>query len=69
LPSVLLAIFLELDTSNVQDFFLKIEALDYPKRRMHLFIHNAVICKFHGFHVSLINGSLTTDRPSFRFGE
>ncbi|KAF5273202.1 hypothetical protein FQR65_LT17183 [Abscondita terminalis] len=45
LPSVVLAIFIETATPFMDEFFIKILDLEYPKERMHLFIHNNV--KYH----------------------
>ena len=41
-PSVFLAIFLEQATPFTEEFFGKILALQYPKDKLHVFIHNAV---------------------------
>ncbi|KAJ8912131.1 hypothetical protein NQ315_013220 [Exocentrus adspersus] len=41
-PSVLLAIFIELNTPFLEEQLEKLHMLEYPKNRMHLFIHNAV---------------------------
>lgn len=41
-PTVYLALFIELNTPFIEGFFKKIYKLDYPKEKIHLFIHNAV---------------------------
>lgn len=42
LPSVTLALFIEVATPFLEEFFETIVALDYPHKRIDLFIHNAV---------------------------
>ena len=39
-PEVVLAIFIEQETPFIEEFFEKIIALDYPKDKIDLFIHN-----------------------------
>lgn len=41
-PSVLIAIFIESPTPFLEEQLLKVHDLEYPKERIHLFIHNAV---------------------------
>ncbi|XP_060516799.1 procollagen-lysine,2-oxoglutarate 5-dioxygenase isoform X2 [Cylas formicarius] len=48
-PTVFLSVFIELDTPFIEAFFQKIYKLDYPKDKIHLFIHNAM--KYHSDHV------------------
>ncbi|XP_033642111.1 procollagen-lysine,2-oxoglutarate 5-dioxygenase 1-like [Asterias rubens] len=40
LPQVLVALFIEIPTPFIDDFFEYFEALDYPKKKIDLFIHN-----------------------------
>lgn len=42
LPIVLLALFIEYPTPFLEEQLEKVFALDYPKKRMHLFVHNSV---------------------------
>lgn len=42
LPTVTVAVFVERATPFFADFLQLCAALDYPKRRQHLFVHNAV---------------------------
>ncbi|XP_050309615.1 procollagen-lysine,2-oxoglutarate 5-dioxygenase isoform X2 [Anthonomus grandis grandis] len=44
-PTVLLALFVEMNTPFLEGFFKKIHQLEYPKNRIHLFVHNAM--KYH----------------------
>ena len=46
LPQVLVALFIEIPTPFIDDFFEYFEALDYPKKKIDLFIHNKVRQKF-----------------------
>lgn len=53
LPTVLLAIFIESPTPFLEEQLLKVASLEYPKTRIHIFIHNAVrllnsSCWFYG---------------------
>jgi len=41
LPHVVIAVFIEKPTPFLEEFFNKIAALDYPKDKIDLFIHNA----------------------------
>lgn len=41
-PLVYLALFVEINTPFLEEQMEKIYKLDYPKERMHLFVHNAV---------------------------
>ncbi|KAJ8973614.1 hypothetical protein NQ317_003244 [Molorchus minor] len=49
LPIVFIAIFIELNTPFLEEQLEKIHALEYPKERIHLFIHNSA--KYHAIHV------------------
>ncbi|CAG9863076.1 unnamed protein product [Phyllotreta striolata] len=49
-PVVLIALFIEHNTPFLEEFLNKIHNLQYPKERIHLFIHNAM--KFHTDHVN-----------------
>lgn len=49
LPSVLMAIFIEEPTPFMEGFFSTLKELDYPKERLHLFIHNPI--EYHAKHV------------------
>lgn len=42
LPIVLMGIFIEYPTPFMEEQLEKVYKIDYPKNRMHLFIHNAV---------------------------
>nr|CAH7738852.1 unnamed protein product [Callosobruchus chinensis] len=42
MPLVYLAIFIEMNTPFLEECLQKVYNLDYPKERIHLFIHNAV---------------------------
>lgn len=42
LPIVLLALFIEYPTPFLEEHLEKISNLDYPKKRIHLFVHNSV---------------------------
>nr|CAI5867286.1 unnamed protein product [Callosobruchus analis] len=42
MPLVYLAIFIEMNTPFLEEGLQKVYNLDYPKERIHLFIHNAV---------------------------
>ena len=41
-PSVTLALFVEVPTPFLEDVLERIYKLDYPKEKMHLWMHNAV---------------------------
>ncbi|XP_045469942.1 procollagen-lysine,2-oxoglutarate 5-dioxygenase [Harmonia axyridis] len=49
LPKVLLALFIEYPTPFLEEQLLKVASLQYPKSRIHLFVHNAA--KYHIDHV------------------
>lgn len=49
MPLVYIAVFIELNTPFLEEGLKKIHALDYPKERIHLFIHNNVSVHY-GFH-------------------
>jgi len=42
LPVVLLGIFIEKPIPFMEEFFIKIQHMDYPKKKIHLFVHNDV---------------------------
>ncbi|KAL5013601.1 hypothetical protein ScPMuIL_007871 [Solemya velum] len=44
-PSVLIALFVEVPSPFIAEYFQAVTALNYPKNKIHIFIHNAV--KFH----------------------
>jgi procollagen-lysine,2-oxoglutarate 5-dioxygenase len=50
MPVVLVAMFIEEPTPFMPNFFETLVALDYPKTRMHLMIHNMI--EYHEQHVS-----------------
>ena len=41
-PNVLIGLFLEQATPFIREFFEKIAALNYPKERIDVYIHNTV---------------------------
>lgn len=43
MPLVLIAVFIELNTPFLEEQLRKVYKQDYPKERIHLFIHNSVI--------------------------
>ncbi|XP_018319536.1 procollagen-lysine,2-oxoglutarate 5-dioxygenase 3 isoform X2 [Agrilus planipennis] len=45
LPTVLVAVFVEIPTPFLEEQLMKIYKLDYPKNRIHLFLHNKL--KYH----------------------
>ncbi|RZB40645.1 procollagen-lysine,2-oxoglutarate 5-dioxygenase 1, partial [Asbolus verrucosus] len=49
MPLVFLAIFIELNTPFLEEQLNKIYLQDYPKERIHLFVHNSA--KYHSKHV------------------
>lgn len=42
LPLVFIAVFIEINTPFLEEQLKKIQALEYPKDRIHLFVHNSV---------------------------
>lgn len=42
LPTITIAIFIEKATPFLEEFFDSILAIDYPKKRINVFLHNAV---------------------------
>ncbi|KXJ12678.1 Procollagen-lysine,2-oxoglutarate 5-dioxygenase 3 [Exaiptasia diaphana] len=50
LPTVMMAIFIPYATPFMPEFFKKIEKIDYPKKRIDLYIHNMV--EYHSNHVA-----------------
>lgn len=42
LPVVLIGIFIETNTPFLEEFFDKVYNLEYPKNKLHLFIHNSM---------------------------
>lgn len=48
-PVVHMSLFIEVNTPFIEGFFSKIYQLEYPKERIHLFIHNTM--KYHSVHV------------------
>ncbi|XP_018576476.1 procollagen-lysine,2-oxoglutarate 5-dioxygenase 3, partial [Anoplophora glabripennis] len=49
LPIVFIAVFIEINTPFLEEQLEKVQALKYPKDRIHLFIHNSA--KYHAVHV------------------
>lgn len=45
MPTVLIGVFIEEATPFLEYFFLSLKKLDYPKNKIHLFIHNTI--QFH----------------------
>ena len=41
-PLVMVGLFVETGTPFLEEMLAKVSALDYPKHRMHLFVHNQV---------------------------
>jgi len=50
LPTVLIGVFVEKATPFLEEFLHKIYLLDYPKNKIHLFVHNNV-----DYHAKLVN--------------
>lgn len=46
MPVVFLAVFIELNTPFLEEGLEKIRSLEYPKNRIHLFIHNNVSIRY-----------------------
>lgn len=57
-PHVMLAIFIEKPIPFIEEFFDKIDFLDYPKDKMSLFIHYT-----NKYHEDDVEGFLKKDRP------
>lgn len=54
-PVVLLGIFIEHPTPFLEEQLQKVYEIDYPKNKMHLFIHNTVsICVFKFVYLTFI---------------
>ncbi|XP_019873641.2 procollagen-lysine,2-oxoglutarate 5-dioxygenase isoform X2 [Aethina tumida] len=49
LPVVLIGIFIETNTPFLEEFFDKVYNLEYPKNKLHLFIHNSM-----DYHANLV---------------
>ncbi|CAH0716184.1 unnamed protein product, partial [Brenthis ino] len=49
LPNVLMAVFIEQPTPFLEEFLTQIQSIDYPKRKIHLFLHNNV--EYHELEV------------------
>lgn len=50
MPSVLIGLFVEEPTPFIDDFFATVRKLNYPKEKLHLFVHNQV--EYHNGSVS-----------------
>ncbi|RZF36466.1 hypothetical protein LSTR_LSTR009562 [Laodelphax striatellus] len=73
-PEVLLAVFVSVPTPFIEEFFQKIENLDYPKKKIHLFMYNMV--PYHSEEVDKFTSiafekysSLKKILPSDKIGE
>ncbi|KAK4880735.1 hypothetical protein RN001_008881 [Aquatica leii] len=64
LPTVVLALFFEMPTPFVEEYLMKIQDLEYPKERIHLFIHNNV--KYHMPHVQSFVDQFSGRYKSFK---
>ncbi|CAL8072484.1 unnamed protein product [Orchesella dallaii] len=60
LPVVLLGIFIEKPIPFMEEFFIKIYNLDYPKKKIHLFIHNDAV-----YHEKIITEFLANYTSEF----
>lgn len=51
MPLVYIALFIELNTPFLEEGLQKIQALEYPKEKIHLFIHNnvSISCIFRNY--------------------
>ncbi|XP_039278780.1 procollagen-lysine,2-oxoglutarate 5-dioxygenase [Nilaparvata lugens] len=73
-PEVLLAVFISVPTPFMEEFFQKLENLDYPKKKIHLFMYNMV--PYHSEEVDRFTSiafekysSLKKILPSDKIGE
>jgi hypothetical protein len=41
-PTVLIAVFIEQPTPFIEEFLHKMYHIEYPKEKLHLFVHNSV---------------------------
>jgi hypothetical protein len=41
-PAVLIAVFIEQPTPFLEEFLEKLYHIEYPKEKLHLFVHNSV---------------------------
>ncbi|KAG5900593.1 hypothetical protein JTB14_017451 [Gonioctena quinquepunctata] len=64
LPVVLLAFFIEQNTPFLEEALQKVYSLDYPRKRMHLFIHNSA--KYHADLVKNFTERHAKDYVSFK---
>lgn len=60
LPIVFMSIFIEQATPFLEEFLQKLNALEYPKERMHLFVHNNV-----KYHSDVLNKFIETDTKDY----
>ncbi|GLH02834.1 Glycosyltransferase 25 family member [Gryllus bimaculatus] len=60
-PKVLIAIFIEQPTPFLEEFFQKVLNLEYPKNKLHLFIHNNV-----KFHEEIVNQFILKHADSYK---
>ncbi|CAH1960621.1 unnamed protein product [Acanthoscelides obtectus] len=64
MPLVYMAIFIEVNTPFLEEGLQKVYNLDYPKERMHLFIHNAA--KYHTSLVKNFTEKYASEYLSFK---
>jgi hypothetical protein len=70
-PTVVIGVFIEQPTPFFEEFLAKLHGLNYPKDKIHLFIHNAVTDKQKnsGFHftesVCVLRRNITTRWSTF----
>uniref|UniRef100_A0A6P7FY86 procollagen-lysine 5-dioxygenase n=1 Tax=Diabrotica virgifera virgifera TaxID=50390 RepID=A0A6P7FY86_DIAVI len=63
-PSVLISVFIEQSTPFLEEMLQKVYFLDYPKERLHIFIHNSV--KYHVDIVKDFVDKYSSDYASFK---
>lgn len=54
-PSVLIALFVEVPSPFIAEYFQAVTALNYPKNKIHIFIHNAVSSKNMRLFISMLS--------------
>nr|XP_023029790.1 procollagen-lysine,2-oxoglutarate 5-dioxygenase 1 [Leptinotarsa decemlineata] len=64
LPVVLLSVFIEQNTPFLEEALQKVYSLDYPRKRMHLFVHNAM--KYHSDLVKNFTDKYSKEYVSFK---
>ncbi|XP_077301869.1 procollagen lysyl hydroxylase [Arctopsyche grandis] len=62
-PTVVVAVFVEQATPFIEEFFLRISSIDYPKDKIHLFVRNNV--PYHKSHIKKFTES-SSEYASFK---